>query len=201
MTLVACSAAPPTVSVTAERASGVADGVDAVTVTATTSPAASVDFTVSTGGVLTQTQVKSDASGKATTKVSSSMAGTITITATVEKVSGTTSVTFTASSAPRLRFQASPANTLAMNLLRPVPVVIVEDAAGIVTSSSAAVSVAITPGSCGAALDASSLLTVNASMGSASFYGLKSSTVASGCTLTATSGSLGSAVSGVFDIR
>ena len=188
-------------AVTAERAAGTADGVDAVTVTASTSPELFVDFTVSTGGVLTETHVKSDASGKATTKVSSSTAGMITVTATVEKVSGTTSVTFTASSAPHLRFQTSPANTLAMNLLRPVPVVIIEDASGIVMSSSAPVSVAITPGSCGAALDASSLLTVNASMGSASFYGLKSSTVASGCTLTATSGSLGSAVSGVFDIR
>ena len=201
VTLVACSAAPPTVSVSAERASGVADGLDAITITATTSPSTFVDFTVSTGALLTETHVKSDGSGKATTKVSSSTAGLIAVTATVEQVSGSASVTFTASSTPHLRFQTSPANTLAMNLLRPVPVVIVEDAAGIVTSSSAPVTVAITAGSCAAALDASSLLTVNAVMGSASFYGLKSSTLASGCTLTATSGSLGSAVSGMFDIR
>jgi len=60
---------------------------------------------------------------------------------------------------------------------------------------------ASTPGSCGAALDASSLMTVNAVQGVASFYGLKSSTVASGCTLTATSGSMPSAVSAAFDIQ
>jgi hypothetical protein len=198
--LIGCGA-PQTVSVVADRATATADGVDAVTITATASPAQFVDFTVSAGGQLTETRVKSDASGKAITKLTSSSAGMMTVTASVSMASASTTVTFSASTAPRLRFQTSPANTLAMNLLRPVPVVIVEDGAGIVTSSSAAITVAITPGSCAATLDASSLLTVNAAMGSASFYGLKSSIVATGCTLTATSGSLQAASSTVFDIR
>lgn len=79
--------------------------------------------------------------------------------------------------------------------------VVVEDGAGVVTSSSASVTVAITPGSCSAALDSSSLMTVSASQGVASFYGLKSSSPATGCTLTATSGSLSTAISTAFDIQ
>ena len=185
----------------ADRTTGVADGVDAVTLTATAVGADFIDFTASAGGQLTQTHAKADASGVATTKLSAAAAGTINVTATVLKLTSSTSVTFSASTAPHLRFQTSPANTLSGNLLRPVPVVVVEDGSGVVTSSSAPITVAITTGSCAATLDSSSLLTVTASMGSASFYGLKSSTLASGCTLTATSGSLQAAVSTVFDIR
>ena len=123
------------------------------------------------------------------------------VTASAGGASASTSVTFTAASGPRLRFRVSPSNTMAQNLLRPIPEVVVEDGSGVVTSSNDSVTVAITAGSCVAALDASSLMTVNAVQGVASFYGLKSSTVASGCTLTATSGSMPSAVSTAFDLQ
>ena len=189
-----------TITVVADRSTAIANGTDQVTITATTGSPDTVDFTAD-GGVLSAAQVKTTDGGIATTKLSSSTTGTVTVTASAGNASATTSVTFTAASGPRLRFRVSPSNTVAQNLLRPVPEVVVEDGAGIVTSSSASVTVGITPGSCAATLDASSLMTVNAVSGVASFYGLKSSTVASGCTLTATSGSLSSAVSTAFDIQ
>lgn len=199
--LAGCSAAPSLV-LTASRASATANGTDAVVLTATGSTDF-VDFTTD-GGVLSATRVKGDSAGVATTQLTSTTTGEITVTASVAKgPSAATTVTFSAATAgPRLRFQTSPGNTVAQNLLRPVPVVVVEDATGAVTtSSSASVTVAITTGSCAAALDASSLMTVSAVQGVASFYGLKSSTVASGCTLTATSSGLQSAVSTAFDVQ
>ncbi|MDP1829268.1 MAG: hypothetical protein Q8L48_38745 [Archangium sp.] len=196
--LAGCSAPSQGLLLTAERASATANGTDAVLITATGSTDF-IDFTAS-GGVLSTTRVKGDG---ATTQLTSSTAGSITVTASVAKgPSASTTVTFTApTTGPRLRFQTSPGNTTAQNLLRPVPVVVVEDPAGVVTSSSAPVTVAITAGSCAAALDASSLMTVSAVQGVASFYGLKSSTTATGCTLTATSSGLQSAVSTAFDLQ
>ena len=191
---------------TADRSTAVADGTDAVTIVATATANGSpvqefVDFTVTAGGQLSAARVKGNAAGVSTTRLTSTATGALTVTATVAGGQlATTSVTFTASGAPHLRFRTSPSNTAAQNLLRPVPEVVVEDALGVVTSSTASVTVAITPGSCSATLDASSLMTVNADQGVASFYGLKSSTPATGCTLTATSGTLQAAVSTSFNI-
>lgn len=191
---------------TADRSTGVADGIDAVTIVATATANGSpvqefVDFTVTAGGQLSEARVKGNAAGVSTTKLTANTAGAFTVTATAAGgAPASTTVTFTASGAPHLRFRTSPSNTAAQNLLRPVPEVVVEDALGIVTSSSASVTVAITAGSCSATLDASSLMTVSAAQGVASFYGLKSSTPATGCTLTATSGSLQAAVSMPFNI-
>ncbi len=192
-----------TISVTADRSTATANGTDSVQLTATTSAASgtAVDFTVSAGGQLSAARANTDASGVAKTQLTSTTAGTVTVTATLGQVSDTATVTFAAASGPRLRFQTSPSNTIAQNLLRPIPSVVVEDNSGIVTSSTAPITVAITAGSCAAALDASSLMTVNAVQGVANFNGLKSSTQATGCTLTATSGTLQAAVSTAFDIQ
>lgn len=211
LALLGCSPASQNLVVTADRSSATANGTDVVTITATRTTATGspvqdfVDFTVSAGGQLSAAHVKGDASGAAITTLTATTAGAITVTATATdsaSVTGSATVTFTAASAPHLRFQTSPGNTVAGNLLRPVPVVAVEDGAGVVSSSSASITVAITPGSCaGVALDSTSLMTVAADHGLASFYGLKVGTAATGCTLTATSGSLPSAVSTAFDIQ
>ena len=203
MVFVGCSSAMQTISVTADRSAATANGTDSVLITATTSAASgtAIDFTVSGGGQVSIARVNADGSGLAKTQLTSSTAGAVTVTASIGQVSASTTVTFAAASGPRLRFQTSPSNTIAQNLLRPIPSVVVEDNSGIVTSSTASITVAITAGSCAAALDASSLMTVNAVQGVANFNGLKSSTQATGCTLTATSGTLQSAVSTAFDIR
>lgn len=198
--LLGCPSAPQTIALTADRASALANGTDQVTITATTGSPDTVSFSAD-GGQLSAASVKTDDAGVATTKLSATTAGSVQVTASAGSATASTTVTFTAASGPHLRFRVSPSNTMAQNLLRPVPEVVVEDGSGLVTSSSASVTVAMTPGSCASALDASSLMTVNAVSGVASFYGLKSSTVASGCTLTATSGSMPSAVSGAFDIQ
>lgn len=189
-----------TIAVVADRATAIGNGTDQVTITATTGSADTVQFTAD-GGVLSAVQVKTSDAGVATTKLSATGPGNITVTASAGNASASTSVIFMVPSALRLRFRVSPSSTMAQNLLRPVPEVVVEDGSGLVTSSTASVTVSITPGSCAAALDSSSMMTVTASGGVASFYGLKSSTVAIGCTLTATSGSLTSAVSAAFDLQ
>lgn len=213
LALVACLPAPQTITVVAERSTAVADGSDAVTITATGIAAdgspfqGSVDFTATAGGQLSDAHVTSDRFGVSKTKLTAKVAGPITVTATVPaaanqpKVSGSTIVTFAAGGGPRLRFQASPMDTVAQNLLRPMPVVVIEDSAGVVKSSSALVTVAVTSGSCSASLDPTSLAAVSAEQGVATFYGLKISLPATGCTLTATSGSLQPALSNSFSIR
>lgn len=189
-----------TITVVADRATAIGNGTDQVTITATTGSPETVEFTAD-GGVLSAAQVKTTDAGVATTKLSAMGPGNITVTASAGNASASTSVIFMVPSALRLRFRVSPSNTMVQNLLRPVPEVVVEDGSGLVTSSSASVTISITPGSCTAALDSSSMMTVAAGGGVASFYGLKSSTAATGCTLTATSGSFTSAVSAAFDLQ
>ncbi len=203
MILVGCTSAIQTISVTAERSTATANGADAVVITATTSAASgtTVDFAVTGGGQLSSARVNTDSSGVAKTQLTSTTAGAVTVTAAIGQLTDSTTVTYAAASGPRLRFQTSPSNTIAQNLLRPIPSVVVEDNSGVVTSSTAPITVAITAGSCAAALDASSLMTVNAVQGVANFNGLKSSTQATGCTLTATGGALQAAVSTAFDIQ
>jgi hypothetical protein len=205
-----CAPAAQTLVVSSDRSTANANGSDAVTVSAKWTNADGkpvsdfVDFTVAGGGQLSATHVQTDAMGVAKTTVTSSTAGSVTVTATVpgkSELTGTASITFNTVSGPRLAWQVSPSNTQSQNLLRPIPQVIVRDDNGVVMSSSASITVAVTPGTCGgASLDSTSLMTVNAQNGTASFYGLKITTPATGCTLTATSTGLASAVSSSFDI-
>jgi hypothetical protein len=208
--LLSCAPAAQTLVVTADRTSANASGSDVVTVSATRTSADGkpvsefVDFTVTGGGQLSATHVQADAMGVAKTTVTSSSAGSVTVTATVPgktDLTGTATITFNTVSGPRLAWQTSPSNTQTQNLLRPIPTVVVRDDNGVITSSTAPITVAVTPGTCGgASLDSTSLMTVSAQSGSASFYGLKITTPATGCTLTATSNGLPSAVSSSFDI-
>lgn len=205
-----CAPAAQNLVVTADRTTANASGSDAVTVSATRTTADGkpvsdfVDFSVAGGGQLSATHVQADAMGVAKTTVTSSSAASVTVTATVPgktELTGSTTITFAAVSGPRLAWQTSPSNTMSQNLLRPIPTVVVRDDNGVVMSSSASITVSVTQGTCGGAqLDSTSLMTVNASNGTASFYGLKITTPATGCTLTATSSGLPSAVSSSFDI-
>lgn len=204
MSLMLVGCGPLSVSVAADKAVALVNS-ESVTITATVSPPQEtlVVFSASTGGTLTATQVKSNAMGVATTLLTSSVPGPVTVTAKLSVGSSgaanLTTVTFT--SGTKLRFATSPSNTQSQNLLRPVPTVNVEQNGALVTSSAAAVTVIVTPGSCSPSLDSTSLTTVNAVQGVASFYGLKISTPASGCTLTATSNGFDPAVSAAFDIQ
>jgi hypothetical protein len=170
---------------------------DSVTLTVTTSGTGAITLAANNGGTVTPASVM-PVSGSATAQLTSAMAGEVTVTATQGNTTASTSVTFT--SGPRLRFQTSPGTTASQNLLRPIPQVAIEENGSVVTSSTASVTVAVTPGSCNAQLDSTSLATVNAQQGVASFNGLKITTPVNGCTLTATSGSLPSAVSSSFNI-
>lgn len=208
--VVACSPATQSLTMGVDKSAAVANGTDGVIVSATRTMADGtpvsdfVDFTVTSGGTLSTMRVKGDTAGVAKTTVTATAAGPVTVSANVpgmQSLTGSVTVTFTAASAPRLRFQTSPSNTQSQNLLRPIPVVVVEDGNGMTnTTSTASVTVAVTPGSCSAQLDATSMMTVSAVQGVASFYGLKITTPVTGCTLTATSGSLQAAVSTAFDI-
>lgn len=208
--LLSCAPAAQTLMVSSDRATANANGTDAVTISATRASADGkpvsdfVDFTVTGGGQLSATHVQADAMGVAKTTVTSTSAGSVTVSATVPgktELIGSVSITFNAVSGPRLAWQTSPSNTMSQNLLRPVPAVVVRDDNGVITSSSASITVSVTPGTCGgASLDSTSLMTVSAQSGVASFYGLKITTPATGCTLTATSSGLPPAVSGSFDI-
>ena len=197
-------------SLKSDRASATANGTDAVVLTATvkgsTAMAKSgvtVHFSGSGSSVLSQASGVTDVKGEATTTLTSTVGESVVVHAVLAAASTDISVpvTFTASNVNKLRFTTSPANTSVGNLLRPVPVVVIEDASGNATTSTATIAVSITTGSCAAVLDASSLLSVAATMGSASFYGLKSSTAATGCTLTATSGSFTAATSTAFNLQ
>lgn len=169
---------------------------DTVVITAATSKSDVVTFTASSGMVRPSSVTPTN--GLATANLTVTMPGEVTVTATQGTATDSTTVTFTAGQT--LRFQTSPGNTASQNLLRPIPVVVIEENGSVVTSSTASVTVAVTPGSCSAQLDATSLATVNAMQGAASFNGLKITTPVNGCTLTATSGSLPAAVSTAFNI-
>lgn len=198
--LVGCGV--PEVIVTASQSSGRV-GLDSVTITATVTPAQQTLVVFqSADGTLSETQVRSNSAGVATTQLTSSRSGSVQVTATVSIGSATsaglTTVNFT--SGTKLRFSTSPSNTRAGDLLRPVPVVVVEQN-GATISSSAPITVSVTPGSCTSTLDSTSLTMVNANQGTANFYGLKISTPATGCTLTASSGSFDQGVSAAFDVQ
>lgn len=195
-------------SLSSDRAVASANGSDAVTLTATVkdpsnAPKAgvTVHFSAPAPGVLSAASAVTDAKGEATTKLSSASAATIAVAADLKDGAAPATTQITFSPTNRLRFSTSPGNTAVGNLLRPAPVVVIEDALGQPTTATDTITVAITPGSCAAALDASSLTSVAAQGGAASFYGLKSSTAATGCTLTATSGALTPGVSASFNLQ
>ena len=211
----ACSPAPQSLTAQGDRATAIANGTDSVTISAIrTTPegvgiVGVVDFTVSSGGKISATHVMSDATGTAKTVLTSTAAGEITVTATVPGttreipilLTASVGIRFDAPAGPKLRFQTSPSNTQAQNLLRPIPVVVVEDASGnVMTSSTASITVAVDPLSCSASLDSTSMMTVTASQGTSSFYGLKITTPVTGCRLKATSGDMQAGISTPFDI-
>lgn len=205
-----CAGGPPTITVAADRNTAVANGTDRIFLNAVAKQAdgrplkGTIDFTATTNGRLSAERVPSDEGGVATTTLTATIAGPVTVTATsTEGGSGSATVTFTVPPVgPRLRFQTSPGNTVAQNLLRPVPVVVVESSSGVMDSTSdAVVTVVVADGSCNVALDSSSLMTVTANQGSASFFGLKISVAAQSCRLSATSPGIEPATSLPFNIQ
>lgn len=156
-----------------------------------------VTLTATNGAVVQDPQLSLDTNGTGVTQLTSATAGDVVVTAKTGAVQATTTVKFLSNLT--LRFTSYPTTTATQNLLRPTPTVILEDNGTAVTSSSAQVSIAVTPGSCTASLDATSLTTATLNQGTASFPGLKITTPATGCTLTATTSGL-SAVSPPFDV-
>ena len=121
--------------------------------------------------------------------------GTTTITAANATVSTTLSVTVTTGAATQLALRTQPGGAALGSALAPQPVVEIRDAAGnLVTSSTAAVTVALATG--GGSLGGT--LTVPAVGGVATFTGLTVSGIVGPRTLTFTSTGLGSVVSAEF---
>lgn len=121
--------------------------------------------------------------------------GTTTITAANASVSATLSATVTTGAASQLALRTQPGGAALGSPLAPQPVVEIRDAAGnLVTSSTAAVTVAIATG--GGSLNGT--LTVPAVGGVATFAGLAIFGVVGPRTLTFTSPGLGSVVSAEF---
>ncbi len=115
--------------------------------------------------------------------------------------SGSFNVATVIGPATRVAFTTMPGGATPGSPLNPQPVVAVEDANGnTVTTDQSAVTLAITPGTGGGALTCSGGLTATASAGVATFSGCSISKSGSGFTLTATDGSLTSAVSASFNI-
>ena len=125
-----------------------------------------------------------------------------TLGATSGALTPATSSAFTvvAGAAAKLAFTTQPSGNRAGAPLGTQPVVTIKDADGNTVSTSAAVTLAITPytGASGAAL--SGTITVSAVNGVASFSGLSVNRAGSGYTLRATSGELAPATSSAFDV-
>jgi len=107
-----------------------------------------------------------------------------------------------AGSAAKLAFTTQPGSSNTVGAaLGTQPVVAIRDAGGnTVTTSTDAVTLAITPGTGASGADLSGTKTVNAVNGVATFSGLSVNLVGSGYTLSATSGALTSATSSAFDV-
>lgn len=181
---------------------------------------AKVTFSATAPAELSTTTAETNAQGVAETRVTMNEAGTAVVTATVDGASYTASIAFQgAGPGPvtpvALKFLNQPAticveahaqqqgcvgvpNLVRDASLQPISVAIVgaNDAA---TDSTATVTVVMS-GGC-PAFDTMSLTTLAAKSGVAVFSGLKPSDVGTGCTLTATSAGLTSAVSGTFDVQ
>jgi hypothetical protein len=128
-----------------------------------------------------------------------------TLTATAAGVTGAVSaaVTITAGAPAKLVFTTQPAGTLAATAFGTQPVVKIQDAGGnVVTSSTLAVTLGVTPGSgtLGAVLSCGTSLSKAAVAGVATFASCKLDLPGAGYTLTATSGALTAGVSASVDI-
>ncbi len=209
----ACGSSAVSLSVNTDRNMAQANGSEAITITATVMngtvavQGATVTFSVPEPGVLSETSVVTDAQGQAVTKLTSTSAGALVVTvATADAPNDVKpSFTFTQGStgaATRLVFSTSPSTTPLGNLLRPIPTVVLVGSNGMtVTTATNQVTLRLTPGSCAATFDATSLFTVSARMGEASFGGLKPASAGTGCTLTAESTGFAPVVSTAFDIQ
>ena len=175
---------------------------------------AKVTFSATAPAELSTTAAETNAQGVAETRVTMNEAGTAVVTATVDGASYTASIAFQGVgpgpvTPTKLRFDNQPANVTGQNLLRDtnnaaLRVVLVDDAGHVATSSTATVSVALTPGACTATIDPAQVpyyTTATPSNGVAEFGYLRFSAKGTGCTLTATSAGLTSAVSGTFDVQ
>lgn len=175
---------------------------------------AKVTFSAPAPAVLSTSSAETNAQGVAETTVTMNTAGTVVVTATVDGADYTTSIAFKGASIgpvtpTKLRFDNAPANVTGQNLLRdsgnaPLRVVLTDDAGNVATGSTATVSVALTNGACTATIDPSQVpyyTTATPSNGVAEFGYLRFTATGTGCTLTATSAGLTSAVSGSFDVQ
>ena len=202
-------------SISTDRNAARGDGKDAVVITANVKDASGqpafgslVTFAVPMPGVLSGVAVSTDVQGNAVSRCSSTEAKMLTViisTVGAEKpVSlpltftdpGNTTIT-----PVKLRFSQSPSTTSIPNLLRPSPTVVVEGVNGEKTTSTASITVRITPGSCTGRLGANSLFTVTATDGEATFNGLVTEAAGAGCTLSADAADLAPATSTAFDIQ
>lgn len=175
---------------------------------------AKVTFSAPAPAELSATSAETNTQGIAETHVTMNTAGTVVVTATVDGADYTTSIAFQGEGpgpvpATKLRFDNQPANVTGQNLLRDgnnaaLRVVLTDDAGNVATTSTASVRVALTGGSCTATIDPSQVpfyTTATPTNGVAEFGYLRFTATGTGCTLTATSTGLTSAVSGTFDVQ
>jgi hypothetical protein len=174
----------------------------------TTTSTASVTLTITTpaGATLTcAVNPKPAAAGLATySGCSIDKTGTYTLTATSTALTSaaSTSFTITAGTAAKLVFTTQPSGAPANSVFATQPVVTVQDAGGnTVTTSGATVTLSITPPTGSAILTCTGTANgINAVFGVASFTGCKIDKKGTNDTLTATSGTLTTAISAVFNI-
>jgi adhesin/invasin len=174
---------------------------------------AKVAFSVTAPAELSVASAETNAQGVAETKVTLNEAGIATVTATVDGQDYTASVHYAGVGpgpvvATKVVFDNAPVNVSGQNLLRDgngaaLRVVLMDDSGHVASESTASVTVALTAGSCTARIDPSQVplyTTQAAASGVASFGYVRFTQTGTGCTLTATSGSLTTAVSGSFDV-
>lgn len=219
--VLALSACGPSavIAVNVDRNTAVADSKDAIIITANVKDpsgqptfGALVTFEVPPPGVLTGVAVSTDVMGNAQTRLTATDAKELTVIINTVGAAKPISLplTFTAPSATevtpvRLRFVQPLGNTKVDDLVRSadssVPTVVLEGENGEKTNGTGSVTVRLTSGSCtGGRIAASSLFTVAARNGEASFAGLKAEAVGTGCSLTADAQGLLPATSTTFDI-
>ncbi|HET8539376.1 MAG TPA: Ig-like domain-containing protein [Anaeromyxobacter sp.] len=218
LALAACkdkaSPPPPPLVVDAARstlaaapASAVADGVAAVTLTATARDAAgtpvpgrAATFAVQGAAcTLSPATAATAGDGTATVRLACTASGTKDVSVAIDgvAVAAHAEATFVAGPAAALAFSVQPANAVAGDLLSPSVEVSVHDAFGNVVSSPREISVALAGGPGGAALIGT--LTATAT-GSAAFSDLQVRKAGAGYVLTASSAGLTGATSAPFAI-
>ena len=156
------------------------------------------------GAILSGTATQAAVNGVATfTGLSIDKSGTYTLTATSAGLTNAVTAGFTiAAAAPsKLGFTVQPTSVSVGASITPAVKVAIQDAAGnTVTTSTANVTIAITPGTGTGGAVLGGTLTQAAVAGVATFGNLSVNTLGTGYTLTATSAGLTNAVSGPFDV-